>query len=84
MGQFFSTDLADRTGDVLAAAARNPVSIAGHGKPRFIVLSTEQFQMIEHGLDNRSSHHVSELGDDEAARLVAARGATRPAGFLGR
>ena len=36
MKQFSSTELANATGDVLAAVAQAPVVIARHGKPRFV------------------------------------------------
>ncbi|EEE35223.1 type II toxin-antitoxin system prevent-host-death family antitoxin [uncultured Ruegeria sp.] len=71
MRQFSATDLANKTGDVLAIAARQPVAIARHGKRRFVVLSTEEFETLRLGKDSRSAHHVDDLDDDEAARLVA-------------
>ena len=72
MKQFSSTELANQTGDVLAAAAQRPVTIAKHGKARFVVLTTEQFAAMQQGLDTRRSGHVSELGDTEATSLIAA------------
>jgi len=72
MKQFSSTELANQTGDVLAAAAQQPVSIAKHGKARFVVLTTEQFEAMQQGLDIRRSVHVSDLSDIDAASLIAA------------
>ncbi len=70
MRQFSATDLANRTGDVLALAARHPVAIARHGKRRFVVLSTEEFEALRRGRDSRTAHHVDDLDEDEARRLV--------------
>lgn len=70
MKQFSSTELANRTGDVLAAAAEAPVTIARHGKPRFVVLSTEQYDRLRHRGETRRSFHVSELTDAEAEKLI--------------
>lgn len=70
MRQFSSTDLANKTGDVLAAAAQGPVTIARHGKARFVVLSTEQFERLKSGLDTRQAVHVSDLDDAQAATLI--------------
>lgn len=70
MKQFSSTDLANRTGDVLAAAAEAPVTIARHGKPRFVVLSSEQYERLRRG-DTRRAFHVSDLTDAEAEKLIA-------------
>lgn len=70
MRQFSATELANKTGDVLAAAAQEPVSIARHGKARFIMLSTEQFERLTSRRDPRHAFHVSELSDDEAEKLI--------------
>lgn len=70
MKQFSSTELANRTGDVLAAAAEAPVTIARHGKPRFVMLSTEQYDRLRHRGETRRSFNVSELTDAEAEKLI--------------
>lgn len=70
MKQFSSTELANRTGDVLAAAAEAPVTISRHGKPRFVMLSTEQYERLRHRGETRRSFHVSELTDIEAEKLI--------------
>ena len=70
MRQFSATDLANKTGDVLALAAQQPVAIARHGKRRFVVLSTEEFEALRHGKDSRTAHHVDDLTDAEADRLT--------------
>ncbi len=70
--QFSSTELSNKTGDVLAAAAQRPVAIARHGKARFVVLSTEEFERLQHGMDSRRSVHVSEMSDAEAEAMAGA------------
>jgi len=70
MKQFSSTELANRTGDVLAAAAEAPVTIARHGKPRFVMLSTEQYDRLRHRGETRRSLPVSELTDAGAEKLI--------------
>ena len=72
MKQFSATELANRTGDVLAAAAQAPVRIARHGKARFVVLTAEQFALIQTRGDSRRAFHLSDLTDDEASRLTNA------------
>ena len=71
MKSFSSTELANRTGDVLAAAAEAPVSIARHGKPRFVVLSQDAFQRLKTAGDARRAAHVSDLTDAEADALIS-------------
>jgi prevent-host-death family protein len=70
MKQFSSTDLANRTGDVLAAAAEAPVAIARHGKPRFVMLSIERYERLR-GRETRRGLHVSDLTDAEAEKLIS-------------
>lgn len=71
MKQFSSTELANQTGDVLAAAAQAPVSIARHGKPRFVVLSAEAYERLRSQGETRRAFHVSDLTDAEADTLIA-------------
>jgi prevent-host-death family protein len=69
MKHFSSTELANNTGDVLAAAAQSAVEINRHGKPRFVLLSIERFQeLLNHGA--REAVHVSDLSDSDAASLI--------------
>ena len=70
MKQFSATELANHTGDVLAAAAQAPVSIARHGKARFVVLTAEQYALIQARGDSRRVVDLMSLSDDEAERLV--------------
>ena len=55
---------------ILALAAQLPVAIARHGKRRFVILSTEEFEALHQGKDSRTAHHVDDLDDAEATRLV--------------
>ncbi|UWQ09687.1 type II toxin-antitoxin system prevent-host-death family antitoxin [Aliiroseovarius crassostreae] len=70
MRQFSATDLANKTGDVLALAAQQPVAITRHGKPRFVVLSTEEFEALRQRKDTQTAHHIDDLDDAEAIRLA--------------
>ncbi|POF27766.1 type II toxin-antitoxin system Phd/YefM family antitoxin [Roseibium marinum] len=72
MRAFSSTELANKTGDVLAAAAQEPVAIQRHGKSRFVMLSAEEFERLQQKRDTRKAVHVSELSDTDAADLLSA------------
>jgi len=72
MREFSSTDLANRTGDVLTAAARDAVQIRRHGIPRFVVMSVERFEEMTERGRTRHAVHVSDMSDDEADVLLAA------------
>jgi len=71
MRNFSSTELANNTGDVLAAAAQEPVNIQRHGKARYVLLSVEQFERLSMRADQRRTVHVDDLGADEADDLIA-------------
>ena len=70
MREFSATDLGNKTGDVLAAASQEPVAIARHGKPRFVMLTTETFQRMQRSLDPRIARRTADIPEDEGAALV--------------
>ena len=72
MDRFPASDLKQRTGDVLAAAARGPVTITKHNKPRFVVMTVEAYE-ARHAPppDPRRAYRVDELPHDLAALLEA-------------
>jgi antitoxin Phd len=70
MQEFTSTQLANNTGDVLAAAAQAPVRIGRHGRARFVVLTVESFERLVHGQNARRARHVSELSNTEAEAMT--------------
>lgn len=72
MREFSAVDLADRTGDVLAVAAREPVRIALHDEPGFVLLSVEAYARLRDLASGRRATHVSDLSDAEAKDLIAA------------
>lgn len=72
MRAFSATELANKTGDVLAAAAQEPVAIQRHGKSRFVMLSAEEFERLQQKRETRRAIHVSELSDADADDLLSA------------
>jgi len=44
MRGYTATELANNTGDVLLAAAKESVEITRHGRPRFVLMTLERFQ----------------------------------------
>ncbi len=72
MREYSATELANKTGDVLSAAARETVEITRHGKPRFVIMSHERYERLV-GADNpRRAVHVSEMTDAERRTLLSA------------
>jgi prevent-host-death family protein len=71
MRNFSSTELANKTGDVLAAAAQAPVHIKRHGKSRYVLLSVEQFENLSTRADQRRAMHIDDMSGDEVHSLIA-------------
>ena len=71
MIQFSSTDLANKTGDVLSAAAQKPISIARHGKPRFVVMTTEEYARLTLAPSTRQAFRLEDLSEADADLLIA-------------
>lgn len=62
MGKSYSTtDLNKRLGDVLDAAARSPVSITRHGKPRYVIASADYFERLKGMAETRSVFRTAEI-----------------------
>lgn len=71
MREFSATDLGNKTGDVLAAAAQEPVAIARHGKPRFVVLTREAYDRMRSAGDPRTAGRTAAIPAEEGALLEA-------------
>lgn len=72
MRHFSATELANKTGDVLAAAAQEPVHIQRHGKSRYVLLSVEQFERMASVADQRRALHVEDMDEGEVQAMIAA------------
>jgi prevent-host-death family protein len=71
MAKSFSTsDLNKHLGDVLDAAAREPVSITRHGKARYVIASTEHFERLKRSADTRRAYATKALPKDILAAMI--------------
>jgi len=64
MRTFPSTELKQNVGDVLSAASSGPVVITRNHKPRFVLMSVEEYERREHGRDPRQVFAVEETPDE--------------------
>lgn len=71
MEEFTATELGSKTGDVLLAAARSPVSIARHGKSRFVVLDRAEYDAMRKAADSRIARRTADIPDQEGMALAA-------------
>ena len=68
MKYFSSTDLKQCLGDVLDVAAREPVAITRHSRPRFVVMSIEDYES-RFPQDPRSAHATATIPADHLAMI---------------
>jgi prevent-host-death family protein len=65
---FRAADLTRHTGDLFEAAAREPVAITKHRKPRFVVMSYDRFEELTRGATQRA-YRIDELPSDPGGVL---------------
>lgn len=58
MRTFSTSDLSRKLGNIIASALQGPLSISQRGKPRLIMLSVEQYEMLTaRDVDRRLTPH---------------------------
>ena len=58
----FLADVANKqVGDVTDAAAREPVVLTRHRKPRFVLMSYDHYERMRTGGDPRQAHRASRM-----------------------
>ena len=72
MSGFSTSDLNRRSGELLAAAARNPVLITQRKKPRFVLLSIEDYNDLKRNGDPRKVGTIDTMSDELFAKVEAA------------
>lgn len=73
MQEFKFSDLARNSTDVRYAAARGPVTITERNKPRFVMMSYEEFQALQtRAKDPRRVLDVGNLSAEDKSELLAA------------
>lgn len=72
MRSFPSTDLKQTLGDVLNAANREPVAITRHNKPRYVLMSVEDYEQRIRK-DERRAIATSDMPAEHLAMLEAAQ-----------
>ncbi len=68
MKNYASSELKQNLGDVLAAAAQEPVSITRHKKPRYVLMSIEAYE-TRFSADTRRAYAIEEAPDEHIRML---------------
>jgi len=71
MRQFTTGDLNTQVGDVTDAAARELVVLTKKRKPRFVLLSYENYERLRTGGDPRCAHRVSDMPEEHKELFAA-------------
>ncbi len=65
MGKVFTTsDMSRRSGDIIAEALREPVTITQRGKPRLVVMSVEDYGTLLKSADHRQAFTIEDMSDE--------------------
>jgi prevent-host-death family protein len=68
---FSTVELTQQIGSVTLAASKGPVSITHHRKPRFVLMSVEDFEKMREGARPRRVFGVGETPPELADMLVS-------------
>lgn len=72
MRHFTTADLNKHIGDVTDAARRSPVFITHHRKPRFVLMSIDDYNALRQQTDDhRQAFTLDTIPDDVADGLIA-------------
>jgi prevent-host-death family protein len=67
--EFKAADLTRHTSELFEAAIRSPVAITKHRKPKFVLMSIDQYRQLARGA-TQQVHMIDELPEDLKALLV--------------
>lgn len=72
MRQFSTVELTQKIGDVTHMATKEPVAITQHRKPRFVLMSMEDYERLVRRGDTRQAWRSKEVPDDLLAEIETA------------
>ena len=67
--EFKAADLTRHTSDLFDAAIRSPVAITKHRKPKFVLMSIDQYHQLARGA-SQQVHLIEEMPSDLKALMV--------------
>ena len=67
--EFKAADLTRHTSELFDAAIRSPVAITKHRKPKFVLMSLDQYQQLAKGA-TQQVHLLDEMPDDLKALMI--------------
>ncbi len=67
--EFKAADLTRHTSDLFDTAIRSPVAITKHRKPKFVLMSMDQYRKLTQGA-TQQAHRLDEMPDDLKALMI--------------
>ena len=67
--EFKAADLTRHTSELFDAAIRSPVAITKHRKPKFVLMSMDQYQQLARGA-TQQVHLLDEMPEDLRAQMI--------------
>ena len=67
--EFKAADLTRHTSELFDAAIRSPVAITKHRKPKFVLMSMDQYQQLAKGA-TQQVHMLDEMPDELKALMI--------------
>jgi prevent-host-death family protein len=61
---FTTSDLSRKSGDIIAEAMRQPVTITQRNKPRFVLLNVEDYERLKSYADHRKVGSIDSMDDE--------------------
>lgn len=67
--EFKAADLTRHTSELFDAAIRSPIAITKHRKPKFVLMSMDQYQQLARGA-TQQVHLLDEMPEDLRALMI--------------
>jgi len=67
--EFKAADLTRHTSDLFDAAIRSPIAITKHRKPKFVLMSMDQYQSLTRGA-TQQAHMIDEMPEDLKTLMI--------------
>jgi prevent-host-death family protein len=64
MAEYSTSDLSRRSGDIIAAALRKPVTITQRNRPRLVLLSIEDYRRLTARAETSRAGRLETMPDD--------------------
>jgi prevent-host-death family protein len=69
---FTTSDLSRKSGDIIAEAMRGPVTITQRNKPRLVVMSVGDFQLLRAHGDTRKAYRTEDMPQEHVDMFAEA------------